>query len=175
MNQQNTPAPPQKRYGTIMLAVAWLLIFAMLVAYFLDLEATQFNPNSDPETIRDEGRNHILLDPNRQDHYVLTGKINGLEVVLMLDTGATNVAVPEDMAADLGLVKGRESRVHTANGMARAYDTHIDVLQLGSIILRDVEADITPGMNGSGGVLLGMSALSRIDFAQKDGQLILSQ
>ena len=158
-----------------MLNLAWIVLLATFFYFFSSLEANRQNPNRDPETTSYEGQKALLLHPNRQDHYVLNGHINGSEVTLLLDTGATNVAVPGDMAAALGLRRGEPIKVMTANGLANGYRTRIDRLQLGDILLTDVEADIAPGMNGTGAILLGMSALSRIDFSKRDGKLILIQ
>lgn len=181
MNSSSPPPPNadksgnNKRMGLAMLTIAWILIFGMLLKYFFNLEAEQLNPNRDPTIIEEAGRSGLVLEANRLDHYVLTGKINGRSVTLLLDTGATNVAVPEKMAKELGLEKGRAVRFSTANGFTIAYQTSIDVLELGNIKLLDVEANISPGMNEMDGILLGMSALSRIEFSQKNGQLILTQ
>jgi len=57
----------------------------------------------------------------------------------------------------------------------RTYSTRIDRLEMGNIVLLNVAADINPGMNGMNGLLLGMSALSQIEFTQRDGQLFLTQ
>jgi len=46
--------------------------------------------------------------------------------------------------------------------------------QLGEILLHDVAALITPGMDGDE-VLLGMSALKQLEFTQRDGTLVLRQ
>ena len=95
-------------------------------------------------------------------------------MTFLLDTGATDVVVPEDLATKLQLQKGPSHLASTANGRIRVYSTTIEHLQLGSIELRNVRASINPGMNGQG-VLLGMSALSAVDFRQQNGQLILRQ
>ncbi len=79
------------------------------------------------------------------------------------------------MAQRLGLRKGSEGYAVTANGTVRTWSTVIDTLQMGNIILYDVAADINPGMNGLDEILLGMSALSQIEFTQRDGQLLLIQ
>ena len=83
-------------------------------------------------------------------------------------------AVPQALAATLGLQPGATLSVRTANGTVQAWRTQIDRLQLGAIELRDVAALITPAMEGDQ-VLLGMSALKRLEFTQRDGQLLLRQ
>jgi aspartyl protease family protein len=63
----------------------------------------------------------------------------------------------------------------TANGPVTVYSTRIAKLQLGEIVLYDVPADLNPGMNASNQILLGMSALSQVEFSQRDGMLLISQ
>jgi aspartyl protease family protein len=114
-----------------------------------------------------------VLRRNRSGHYVTSGEINGQPVVLMLDTGASDVAVPENMAARLRLEKMAPLRVSTANGYADAWLTRIREMRIGNIVLRDVRASINPGMNHDESILLGMSALKNIEFSQKDDTMTL--
>ncbi len=181
----NPPAPKQsgpnnktgssRSMGLGMTVIAWLILLAMLVVYFTGEEQRQANPNQNPEMQSIDGRQTLVLQANRQNHFVITGKVNGSKATLILDTGATRVAVPEDMAQSLGLIKGRPSYAQTANGQVRTYNTTINRLEMGNIVLHNVAADINPGMNGMNGLLLGMSALSQIEFTQRDGQLFLVQ
>jgi aspartyl protease family protein len=102
------------------------------------------------------------------------GKINGEEVSFLLDTGATQVAIPTQVARHLGLQAGAAITISTANGRATAHRTRLERLQLGDIVLTDVEALIAPGMDGDD-VLLGMSALKQLEFTQRGGTLMLRQ
>ena len=174
-NPDNNENTSSRSMGLGMTVIAWLILLAMLVIYFTGEEQRQANPNQKPDTQWIEGRQTLILQANRQNHFVVTGKVNGHKATLLLDTGATRVAVPEDMASDLGLVKGRQSYAQTANGQVRTYTTTIDRLEMGNIVLNNVATDINPGMNGMNGLLLGMSALSQIEFTQRDGQLFLVQ
>ncbi len=162
-------------FALVMNVIAWLILIGMLLIYFSYEEDKRANPNQNPEGYLENGRNTLVLKENRNHHFVVTGKVNGHKVTLLLDTGATRVTVPADMAKKLGLIRGERGAVTTANGEAINYDTQIATLQLGNIILYDVEAGISPGMNGMGEVLLGMSALSQLEFTQRDGKLILTQ
>ena len=167
--------PQQSSLGLGMTMIAWIILFILLILYFTGQEQRQINPNQHPDTGVINGRHTLVLKANRQNHFVVTGQVNGSNVTLLLDTGATLVAVPEDMAAQLGLKKGRRSYAQTANGQVQTYNTRINTLQLGNIVLHDVAADINPGMNGINEILLGMSALSQIEFSKRDGKLFLVQ
>lgn len=160
--------------GKGMLIVFWLLVIGLLTWGFGDWEGRQHNPNSSPQSRETAQYREVILDSNKQHHYVANGLINGQTVTFLLDTGATDVVIPQGLADKLNLIPGQSQMARTANGTIRVYATRLDSLQLGSIHLRDVRASINPGMHGND-VLLGMSALRSIDFQQRNGQLILRQ
>lgn len=160
--------------GRGMLVIFWLLVLGLLTWGFGNWEHQQINPNSNPISSENAQYREVILDSNRQHHYVANGQINGQSVTFLLDTGATDVVIPAKLANELGLKRGRAATAYTANGSVRVYATELDNLQLGSIRLRNVRASINPGMDGDG-VLLGMSALRSIEFQQRNGQLILRQ
>ncbi|MDV6316766.1 TIGR02281 family clan AA aspartic protease [Idiomarina sp. HP20-50] len=159
-------------FGKPFMFIAWGLALAMLVWFFEDKLQQQFNPNAQVQSRIDNGRVTVMLEQNRMGHYVARGQVNGQPVTFLLDTGATLVAVPEDLAQKLGLRKGRQGMSQTANGRVITYRTEIDRLELGEIELNDVAASITPGMDGEV-ILLGMSALKEFELIQKGDTLTL--
>lgn len=159
-------------FGKPFMFIAWGLAIAMLVWFFEDQLQQQFNPNSQVQSHVDNGQVTVLLEQNRMGHYVARGKVNGQSVTFLLDTGATLVAVPEELARKLGLRKGRQGMSQTANGRVITYRTEIDRLELGDIQLMNVAASITPGMDGDV-ILLGMSALKEFELTQKGDTLTL--
>ena len=118
------------------------------------------------------GTKEVVLQQNRQGHYVASGTVNNVPVLFLLDTGATDVAIPESIALAAGLRRGNTSRASTANGAVTVYSTRIDELTLGNIVLEDVSASITTSMPGNT-ILLGMSALRQVEFSQRGGELTL--
>ena len=116
----------------------------------------------------------VPLKRNRQGHYLVTGEINSEPVEFLLDTGATDVVIPEDIARQLQLPYGRAGRAMTANGPVTVYQTVINELTIGAIRLFEVRASINPAMR-SGEILLGMSALGQIEFIQSGDHLTLRQ
>ncbi len=156
-----------------MLFVSFALGLLVLTALFDGLLESQSNPNRDPETAElDGGSLEVALRRNRQGHYVTSGELNGLEVVFLLDTGATDVAIPAEIAAAAGLRRGPAGRAVTANGTVTVYSTRIDSLSIGNITLRDVPASITPSIADEL-ILLGMSALRQVEFTQRGDTLTL--
>lgn len=168
--------PPGFALGKGMLTVTWIGILVGLTFVFGVWEDKQYNPNRqvDALNLNDEGIKEIVLKRNRFHHYVATGKINGRKVTFMLDTGATDVAVPKRIAEKLGLRPMGVSRAITANGTVDVETTKIDTLALGNIQLYDVRASINPGMVGTE-ILLGMSALKQVEFTQSGDTLTIRQ
>lgn len=166
--------PAGKRAGRVMLVLAWGAAILLATKFFGDWEDAQRNPNSAPASVHGSDYVEVLLASSRQGHYIAGGKINGEEVTFLLDTGATSVAVPVNVAQRLGLQAGAAITINTANGRAMAHRTRLQRLQLGDIVLTDVDALIAPGMGGDD-VLLGMSALKQLEFTQRGGTLMLRQ
>ena len=166
--------PVGKRAGRVMLVLAWGAALLLATKFFGDWEEAQRNPNQAPESRYSSGYVDVHLASSRQGHYMANGTINGEAVTFLLDTGATQVAVPTRVAQRLGLQAGAAITISTANGRATAHRTRLQRLQLGDIVLTDVDALIAPGMGGDD-VLLGMSALKQLEFTQRDGTLMLRQ
>ena len=113
----------------------------------------------------------IVLQQNNRGHYVASGLINDVEVVFLLDTGATQVAVPQALATKLGLKKGASLSLHTAAGTVTGQRTHIKSLSLGPFTLYDLDAVIMP--SDSLDILLGMNVLRQFELIQRNGQLTI--
>lgn len=162
------------RTGKIMIVGAWILVLGLLTLFFTHWQERELNPNPAPEGRIADGSREVVLQRNRFGHYVAGGTINGRDVTFLLDTGATHISVPGDLAQDLGLTPGPAYAVSTANGTITVHGTSVDTLELGPIRLRDVRANINPYMQGNE-VLLGMSALRDLEFSQRGDRLTLRQ
>ena len=163
------------KMGKIFIWLAWISALALLVFFFQDVLDKQWDPNRDPEiSLSSQGKAEVKLQQNRQGHYVVHGEINEMPVVFLLDTGATQVSIPAHIAEELQLIGSRESLVNTANGTTTVYQTKLQQLSIGNIYLYDVSAHINPSMQ-SNQILLGMSALKRVEFSQVGKQLILRE
>ncbi|WP_438862820.1 retropepsin-like aspartic protease family protein [Neptunicella sp.] len=166
-------AQPHK-FGKGMFVLAWLSALLLLSLWFDDLLDEQFNPNQHPSSTYTSNQVMVTLQPNKQGHYVATGSINGYPVTYLLDTGATQVSIPAHLASKLGLQAGYPQQVNTANGVIQVASTRINTLSLGEIELHDIAAHLNPAI-ASDEILLGMSALKKLDFQQRNGALILTQ
>ncbi len=162
----------EKSMGKWMFILAWICGLGLLTLLFTDVLDKQQNPNREPQSMRIDGQTEVRLKQNRQGHYVTSGTINGTPVVFLVDTGATDVAIPASMQSELGLTAGRTAMAQTANGVVRVAQTRIDTLTIGDITLHNINANLNPGL-GEGQILLGMSVLRQLEFTQREDWLIL--
>jgi aspartyl protease family protein len=170
MSQQT----PGKRAGRVLMVLAWCAALFLATRFFGQWEERQQNPNVVVSSELGDGFVEVKLIGNGQGHFVASGHINGQPVNFMLDTGATDVAIPAQLAQRLKLEQGFGVTLSTANGRTEGYRTRVDRLQLGDIVLRDVRAIVVPGLDGDQ-VLLGMSALNKLEFTQRGGTMLLRQ
>jgi aspartyl protease family protein len=134
----------------------------------------QNNPNQTLSiSVNEQGQPEVTLQRNRYGHYVASGTINDHPVVFLLDTGATLVSIPEHIARDLGLKKGAAFQSETANGLSTSYRTTLDKVSLGDIVMNNVPASISAGMEFDE-ILLGMSFLKHLKLSQQGKELTLS-
>ena len=164
---------PNKKISRMMVSLAWVGLLMMLVIGFDRYLEKQSNPNQRPDVIYgSDGDAEVSLQQNRQGHYIADGKLNGEWVTFVLDTGATNISIPAAVAEQLNFTEGSPQMTRTANGDIIVYGVVLDSVQLGSIELKNISANINPRMEGKD-VLLGMSFLKHLEMAQKDEKLTL--
>ncbi len=164
---------PVQKVGTGMMIVAWIIIIGLLTLVFNGFLENKYNPNQQVETYQtNTGQREVILQRGSHGHYIATGTINGHAVTFLLDTGATDVAIPERIAKKIGLKRGIPMQVSTANGTITVYSTRLDSVTLGLIEMNGVRANINPYMD-SDEILLGMSFLKHLELTQKGNILIL--
>ncbi len=167
-------APVSRRYGKRMIAVAWVAVLALLFLFFDDHLSKLYNPNPAPVSqFLEDGGTRVVLLRNRYGHYVATGSINEHAVDFLVDTGASDVNIPETVANKLNLIRGAPFYARTANGTITVYRAHLDSVELGDIRLENLNGSINPYMEGDS-VLLGMEFLKRLDFNQTGRELTLT-
>lgn len=164
-----------RRLGRGMLTVGWLVVLGLLTVFFNQWLDKERNPNQQIKSqVTEEGVRTLVLQRNRYGHYVATGFINGEAVEFLLDTGATDVSIPEALAERLGLKRGIPITMQTANGTITAYTTVLENVALGGIVLHDVRANINPG-DSADEILLGMSFLKHLEFTQRGDTLTIKE
>ncbi|NBC48263.1 MAG: TIGR02281 family clan AA aspartic protease [Gammaproteobacteria bacterium] len=161
------------RLGKAMLFAAWIVGVVLLATLFQNYLSHKRNPNQDLALqAGPSGAPQVVLQQNRSGHYVATGSINGEEVVFMLDTGATTVSLPLELARQLGLRLQPGGMSKTANGLVRTWTTRLDRVSLGGLSARNLRATVLPNFPGDQ-VLLGMDFLRRFELIQRGGELTI--
>lgn len=152
--------------NTIFIAIIWLAL-AGLIFYLID---NIQNPNK----INRLGENStVVLKRGLDGHYRAEALINGEKVNVLVDTGATGVAISQNIADKLNLKSINAIRTNTANGDSIGYTVRLKSLKLGGVNANDVSAMIAPGLDGD--VLLGMSFLGRMDVRLFNGEMTIKQ
>ena len=108
-------------------------------------------------------------------HFQLDAELNGVRVPMLVDTGASIVAIDRSTAQAIGLDVDRlryTAQVATANGVANAAPIRIDSLSVGGIERRNVSAVVTEG-DGIGIDLLGMSFLGTLSSVEFRGDRLV--
>ena len=120
----------------------------------------------------------LSIPRDNRGHFLTEGRIDGQRIGFMVDTGASVVALNESSAARFGLRPSAgdyNAAVTTANGTVKAARTRLAMLDVGGLIVRDVEAMVLPDEALSEN-LLGLSFLSKLKrFEYANGQMVLEQ
>ena len=162
---------PNSQLGRRMLWVAALGLLGGLYLLFSMLE--NGNGAGTVSSVDSNGSAMVVLEQDRNGHYQAEGQINGQSVTFLVDTGATDVALPQSKARALGLEFGPRVKVMTAAGPANAWVTRLDEVTIGGLRRRNVRASITDGEFN--GILLGMSFLKHYNLQQQDGRLMIRE
>jgi aspartyl protease family protein len=130
------------------------------------------------ETVGHAGSRSIRIPRDFRGHFLTDGRIEGQRIGFMVDTGASVVALNETSAARFGLRPSRgdyNAPVTTANGTIKAARARIAMVDIGGLVVRDVEAMVLPDEALSEN-LLGLSFLSKLKrFEYANGQMVLEQ
>ncbi len=173
MDNNENAKDDETRIGQYMIVGIWVVGLALGTLLVNNYLEKQRNPNNKIVTSITGDKRSITLQRGRYGHYRLTGTINGAKADFLVDTGATSVSIPEDVAFRAGLSRGSEIPINTANGRSIAYTTKVDQLRIGDLEIRNATAHINPGLSDE--VLLGMSVLKHYDLIQRGDQLIIQE
>jgi len=149
---------------TIIVTVVWLTLSGFI--YYL-IDNIQ-NPNK----INQLGNESIVVLKRGLDgHYRAEALINGKKVDVLVDTGASGVAISQRIADKLNLKSIDAVQTNTANGDSVGYVVRLKSVQIGGIRANDVSAMIAPNLDDD--ALLGMSFLNRMDVRIYKGKMTI--
>lgn len=118
----------------------------------------------------------VVVSADLRGHFVVHPTLDGKRIRMLVDTGASVLALSHEDAQLAGIKVGSRdftNRVATANGVVGAAPVRIREVRVGDILVRNVEAVVLPpGKLGTS--LLGMSFLKRLGgFEIAQGRLVL--
>ena len=145
-------------------AAVWLLLAGSLFYFF----NAQVNPNS-VDTLGSGDKVELARDLS--GHYRAEAIINGVKTTVLVDTGATDVAISRSFAEKLGIQSNHAIRTQTANGATVGYMTRLESIKLGGIEENNVAATIVNNLGED--MLLGMSFLNRMDVRLYQGTMTI--
>lgn len=156
---------PLAKTGRVMFLLTWIILFAFLFVFFY------YHERGD-SVIQKVSSSELILKSGKDGHYRVQGKINDYPVNFLIDTGASMVAIPKNIAQDLHLEGRYPIQLQTANGEVTGMLTRLRSVSLGQFTLNDVKAVITPD-DSDDTVLLGMNVLSEFHLIQKNNELVI--
>lgn len=162
------------RIGRWMIIGLWLLLLGFGTFFaqnYLDKRARGQTPVN---VSGSDGRQAVVLESDRRGHYIVAGQVNGQLVTFLVDTGASGVSLPANVASRLSLQPGRQFPVSTANGTIMVSETRIDTLSIGALTRENVRASINSAMDGEVG-LLGMTFLRHFELLQSNDTLTIRE
>ena len=159
--------------GTLMAKIADRMAPAPAAATTAERWAT-----APAETEAQAGIRSLSIARDARGHFETEGRIDGQRIAFMVDTGASVVALNESSAARFGLHPARgeyKATVTTANGTVKAAPTRLAMVDVGGLVVRDVDAMVLPD-DALSENLLGLSFLSKLKrFEYANGKMVLEQ
>ena len=118
----------------------------------------------------------VNLYANSRGHFYGNLSINGASLKYVVDTGASTIAMNSGDAkfAKIDYEKGEKGTASTASGLVTVYRVTLNTLKIGTITLNNVEAAVIEG-GFPQEVLLGMSALNRLDMKRDNSIMTLTK
>ena len=148
------------------LLTVWLLIGT---AIFLAVQFMQQRAER-ARFVFDGASGRIELRRAPDGHFHWPGRINGVAVDFLVDTGATSTTLPLALAQEAGLTLEGEMRSATAGGEVRGRIARADVELQGGVAARGLRVAVLPRLSSP---LLGMDIISKLRLSQSDGVLTL--
>lgn len=148
------------------LVIVWLVIGT---AVFLGVQALQARAERARFSF-DAASGRIELRRGADGHFHWPGRVNGVAVNFMVDTGATRTALPRALAREAGLVSDGSIRSSTAGGEVEGQLARADVVLQGGVAAERLRVAVLPQLDAP---LLGMDIISKLRLSQADGVLTL--
>ncbi len=151
--------------GLIPLIVFWCVVMGLLYAgmtYYLQPRQAQVNASGE-----------LIIQRAADGHFYAPGRVQGLDVTFLVDTGASLVTVSDAFARKAHLAGGTPTTFRTANGDSQGRVVEGVTIAIGPVEARNIRVGV--GLRGGEDheVLLGQSFLSKFDIALGKDQMVL--
>lgn len=144
--------------GWLKISTVWLLVGGGL---FLAVQVWQ----------AEAGRSRFEFDGQAVElrrspdgHFHWPGRVNGIEVDFLVDTGATGTVLPLALARRAGLQPDGKMRSTTAGGVVEGWTARAELSLDGGPRIERLRVGVLPELATP---LLGMDVLSRLHFSQR--------
>ncbi|MBY0365840.1 MAG: retropepsin-like aspartic protease [Roseateles sp.] len=156
------PVPQKDLPPTFKLVTIWLLV---TLGVFLGIKAWERQREASRFQLAGQD---IVLTRGDDGHFHWPGRVAGIEVDFLVDTGATSTALPQALAERAGLTPLGAVRTQTAAGAVRGFVATADIALAGGVRAERLTVTVLPELAAP---LLGMDVLGRLHFSQKPGEL----
>jgi aspartyl protease family protein len=147
---------------TLKFATVWLLLGALVFVGF------QWREHEAQKASFSAAGDVIEIRRSSDGHYHWPGTLNGRAVDFLVDTGATGVAIPAELARELGLQGEGSVRSSTAGGSVIGQVVRADLVLDGGVRAERLRMVALPHLESP---LLGMDVLGRLPWQQQGGAL----
>lgn len=164
--------------STLKMVLGWVAIFAALFVLFafrhqLGVAWSEIRLSALGQHAEAPGA-PLKIAMAQDGHFWANGAINGRPVRFLIDSGATITALSRATAESAGVDiddGGFPVVVETANGTVEARRGRIGVLEIGSIVRKDIGATVSPELGEMN--LLGMNFLSTLKSWRVEGTTLV--
>ncbi|MBM4206755.1 MAG: TIGR02281 family clan AA aspartic protease [Gammaproteobacteria bacterium] len=113
----------------------------------------------------------LKLSQNASGHFSTSGKVDGQALTFVVDTGASVVALPQELATSANIACDKTVDMTTANGNSDGCAAKVKELSFGPYLIKDVDVVVMPNLSQP---LLGMNVLQAFNVVQEKGEMKIS-
>lgn len=158
----------------------WGVLFLVVIGGYalrddFALIAGRIGGELNPAAVQSGQNGAQSVQRQRDGHFYITAGVEGTPVLFLIDTGASLVSLSRADAQRAGIDVDRlnfSMPTMTAAGPSRSAPVYIQRLELGTIVLENVEASV---MDRGEFSLLGMTALNRLSSVEVRGDRLVLQ